>query len=50
VLFLCVLDLVVADAVEALEEHHDRGDVEAGDFGGVVDGAEIGSQQSEVRS
>ena len=38
-LFLRVLDLVVADAVEALHEHHDGGDAEAGDFGGVVEGA-----------
>ena len=25
--------------VEALDEHHDRGDAGAGDFGGVVEGA-----------
>ena len=37
--FLRVLDLVVADAVEALDEHHNGGDGEAGDFGGVVEGA-----------
>src|SRR5205085_9956779 len=39
VFFLRVLDLVVADAVEALDEHHDGGDAGAGDFGGVVEGA-----------
>jgi hypothetical protein len=39
VLLFRVLDLVVGDAVEALDEHHDRGDAEAGDFGGVVERA-----------
>jgi hypothetical protein len=39
VLFFRVLDFVVGDAVEALDEHHDGGDAEAGDFGGVVEGA-----------
>lgn len=38
-LFLGVLDLVVADAVEALDEHHDGGDAGEGDFRGVVEGA-----------
>src|SRR5262249_14487845 len=36
VLFLGVLDPVVADAAEALYEHHDRRDAGPGDFGGVV--------------
>jgi hypothetical protein len=31
--------LLWANAVEALNEHHDGGDAEAGDFGGVVKGA-----------
>src|SRR5262249_4580546 len=31
-----VLDLVVADAVQALDEHHHRGDAGAGDLGGIV--------------
>jgi hypothetical protein len=34
-----VFDFVVADAVEALDEHHDGGDAEAGDFGCVVERA-----------
>jgi hypothetical protein len=38
-LFLRVLDFVVADAVEALDKHHDGGDAKAGDFRGVVEGA-----------
>jgi len=38
-LFLGVLDFVVGDAVEALDEHHDGGDAETGDFGGVVERA-----------
>jgi hypothetical protein len=38
-LFFRVLDLVVADAVEALDEHHDGRDAEAGDFGGVMERA-----------
>jgi len=37
--FFRVFDLVVGNAVEALDEHHDGGDAEAGDFGGVVEGA-----------
>ena len=34
-----VLDLVVADAVKTLHEHHDGGNAGACDFGGVVEGA-----------
>ena len=37
--FFGVFDFVVADAVEALDEHHDGGDAGAGDFGGVVERA-----------
>jgi hypothetical protein len=36
VLFFGVLDLVVTDAVEALDEHHDGGNAGSGNFGGVV--------------
>jgi hypothetical protein len=39
IFFLGVFDFVVADAVEALDEHHDGGDAGARDFGGVVKGA-----------
>jgi hypothetical protein len=38
-LFFCVLDLVVADAVQALHEHHDGRNAGARDFGSVVEGA-----------
>jgi hypothetical protein len=38
-LFFRIFDFVVADAVEALDEHHDGEDAEAGDFGGVGEGA-----------
>ena len=34
--FFCVLDFVVADAVEALDEHHHGRHAGARDFGGVV--------------
>ena len=36
VFFLRILDLVVADAVEALDEHHHRGHACGRDFSGVV--------------
>lgn len=36
VVFAGVFDFVVADAVEALDEHHDGGDAGHGDFGGIV--------------
>ena len=36
VFFFGVFDFVVADAVEALDEHHDGGDAELSDGGGVV--------------
>ncbi|MDB6026269.1 MAG: hypothetical protein JWM68_2492, partial [Verrucomicrobiales bacterium] len=35
-LFLRVLDFIMADAVETLDEHHHGRDTGAGDFGGVV--------------
>lgn len=35
-LFLRVLDLVVADAMQALDKHHDRRHAGARDFGGIV--------------
>jgi hypothetical protein len=35
----CVFNFVVADAVEALDEHHHGGNPGGGDFGGVVEGA-----------
>src|SRR5205085_2688120 len=34
-----VFNLIVADAMEALDEHHDGGDAGAGDFGGIVERA-----------
>ena len=37
--FLCILDLVVRDAAEALDEEHDRRHARAGDLGRVVEGA-----------
>jgi hypothetical protein len=60
-LFFRVFDLVVTDAVQALDEHHDGGDAGARDFGGVVQGpegrrwriapvSEIASSQGEIRS
>ena len=36
VLFLRVLDFVVADAMQALDEHHHRRHARGCDFGGVV--------------
>ena len=37
--FGSVFDLVVADAAQGLNEHHDGGDAGAGDLGGVVERA-----------
>ena len=37
--FAGVFDLVVGDAAEGLDEHHDGGDAGASDFGGVVERA-----------
>jgi|ERR1700693_6208908 len=39
VLFLGVFNLIMADAVEGLHEHHDGGDAGAGNFGCVVEWA-----------
>src|SRR2546425_637330 len=36
VFFLCVLDFIVADAVQTLDEHHHGRHAGARDFGGVV--------------
>ena len=36
VFFLGILDLVVADAMQTLDEHHDGGNARGGDFGGIV--------------
>ena len=36
--FFCVLDLVVTDAVQALDKHHDGRNAGAGHFGGIMQG------------